>query len=67
MRPLHLGGKGRRVGPGNERPAAERPEGHGRFAGRCDVARTAPSPWNGAVWGGDAQPLAVLLMAFVAA
>jgi hypothetical protein len=43
--------------PGDERPALEGHEGHGRIAGRCAMQGYFPR----------AQPLAVLLMAFVAA
>jgi len=43
--------------PGDERPALDGHEGHGRIAGRCDWSRNFR----------PAQPLAVLLMAFVAA
>jgi len=43
--------------PGDERPALDGHEGHGRIAGRFDRSRNLRR----------AQPLAVLLMAFVAA
>jgi len=43
--------------PGDERPALEGHEGHGRIAGGCDGSRNYRA----------AQPLAVLLMAFMAA